>query len=86
MMYGRNTRQLGGVWGVAIVAMYLVYRIDLHIPALHDILLPLYAFIFGAALLGTWKWLRLRSPKNRRGEDRRLADRRDLKDPPPATL
>ncbi len=82
MIHGRNTKQLGVVWGTLLVAIYLVYRLESNMPALHEILLPAYFIFVGLGLLATWKWLRLRSPKNRRGDDRRLADRRDDPDDP----
>ena len=85
MIHGRNTKQLGVVWATLLVAIYLVYRLESNMPALHEILLPAYFIFVGLGLLATWKWLRLRSPKDRRGEDRRLADRRDDLDDPPAT-
>ncbi len=82
MVHRRNTKQLGVVWGTMLVAIYLVYRLETKMPALHDILVPAYFIFGGLGLLATWKWLRMRSAKNRRGDDRRLADRRDDPDDP----
>jgi len=81
MIYGRSLRQLLIVWGVSLLLLIGVYRIELNIPALHDILLPIYWLIFGAAAFLTWRWLRARSAKDRRGDDRRLTDRRDEESP-----
>lgn len=81
MIYGRSLRQLLIVWGVSLLLLVGVYRIELNIPALHDILLPIYWLIFGVAAFLTWRWLRARSAKDRRGDDRRHEDRRDEESP-----
>ena len=77
MIYGRRPRQLLVVWGVSVVLITLIYWLEINAPALHELLLPFYWIIFGAALFLTWRWLRARSKKDRRVGDRRRADRRE---------
>jgi len=76
MFYGRGLRQLFIAWGVAFVLMLGLYRIEVVIPALHDMIVPVYWIIVGATAFVTLRWLRARSPKDRRGEDRRRKSRR----------
>jgi hypothetical protein len=80
MIYGRRPRQLLVVWGVSIVVLVLIYWLEISAPALHDLLLPFYWIVVGTALFLTWRWLRARSRKDRRGGDRRQTDRRDHND------
>jgi hypothetical protein len=49
-------------------------------PALHDLLVPFYYIAGFAAVFLTWRWLRARSKKDRRGKDRRHIDRRNHHD------
>ena len=77
MIYGRRPRQLLVVWGISIVLIALIYWLEISAPALHELLLPFYWIIFGAALVLTWRWLRARSTKDRRTGDRRRVDRRE---------
>jgi len=79
-MYGRNLRQLLVVWGTALLFLVGLYRLELRIPALHDILLPMYWLVFGTAVFFTWRWVRARGRGDRRGPDRRNEERRS--DPP----
>ena len=76
MFYGRGLRQLFVVWGIALLLFLGLYRIEVVIPALHDMILPVYWVVAGVTAFMTLRWLRARSPKNRRGNDRRHADRR----------
>jgi hypothetical protein len=82
MIYGRRPRQLFVVWGSSLLAIGLIYWLDFSAPALHDLLVPFYYVVGGLTLLLTWRWLRARSKKDRRGTDRRRADRRDQNDLP----
>jgi len=77
MMYGRNLRQLFVVWGIALLCLVGLYRIELWIPALHHMLLPVYWLVFGTAVFFTWRWVRGRSRGDRRGGDRRTETRRN---------
>lgn len=77
MIYGRKPRQLFVVWGSSIVAIGLIYWLEYSAPALHELVLPFYWIIFAIATFLTWRWLRARSRKDRRGGDRRRASRRD---------
>jgi membrane protein implicated in regulation of membrane protease activity len=81
MIYGRKPGQLIVVWGVSLVTIALIYWLEVSAPALHDLLLPFYWIILGVAFYLTWRWLRARSRKDRRGGDRRRADRRDQNGP-----
>ena len=80
MIYGRRPRQLLVVWGSALLLVALIYWLEFSAPALHHLVLPFYWIISVGVLFLTWRWFRARSPKNRRGKDRRRADRRDQKD------
>ena len=80
MIYGRRPRQLLVVWAVSLLFLGLIYWLEISAPALHEILIPFYWIIIATALYLTWRWLRARSRKDRRGGDRRRADRRDQKD------
>jgi uncharacterized membrane protein len=80
MIYGRRPRQLLVVWAVSLLFLGLIYWLEVSAPALHEILIPFYWIIIATALYLTWRWLRARSRKDRRGGDRRRADRRDQKD------
>lgn len=80
MIYGRRTRQLLVVWGFALLLMALIFWLEFSAPALHELVLPFYWIISFVALFLTWRWFRARSQKDRRGNDRRRADRRDEKD------
>jgi hypothetical protein len=46
-------------------------------PVFHEILKPFYWIILAVAFFFTWRWLRSRSKKDRRGRDRRRVDRRE---------
>ena len=77
MIYGRKPRQLFVVWGTSMVAIGLIYWLEYTAPALHELVVPFYWIIFAIATYLTWRWLRARSRKDRRGGDRRIASRRD---------
>lgn len=81
MFYGRGLRQLFVAWGVALVLMLGLYRIEVVIPALHDMIVPVYWVIVGITTFITLRWLRARSPKDRRAEDRRRKPRRQERAP-----
>ena len=76
MFYGRGLRQLFVVWGVSLVLIAGLYKVELTIPALHDMIVPLYWVILGFTAFMTLRWLRARSTSDRRGADRRRTDRR----------
>lgn len=80
MIYGRRPRQLLVVWGVSVLLVALIYWLEISAPALHELLLPFYWIVFASAFYLTWRWLRARSRGDRRGRDRRRADRRDHDD------
>jgi membrane protein implicated in regulation of membrane protease activity len=80
MIYGRRPRQLLVVWGSALVLIALIFWLEFSAPALHELVQPFYWIISFVALFLTWRWFRARSPKDRRGKDRRRIDRRDHKD------
>jgi membrane protein implicated in regulation of membrane protease activity len=68
------------VWGVSLLSIALIYWLELSAPALHELLIPFYWIILALAFYLTWRWLRARSRKDRRGQDRRRVDRRDQSD------
>jgi membrane protein implicated in regulation of membrane protease activity len=80
VIYGRRPRQLLVVWGVSLGTIALIYWLEYSAPALHELLVPFYWIILAVAFYLTWRWLRARSRKDRRGNDRRHADRRDERD------
>jgi hypothetical protein len=77
MFYGRGLRDLFIAWGVALLLMLGLYRIEVVIPALHDMIFPLYWIIAGVTAFISLRWLRGRSTKDRRGQDRRRKPRRN---------
>ena len=77
MIYGRRPRQLLVVWVVSLVLIGLIYWLEYSAPALHELVIPFYWIVGGTAIFLTWRWLRARSRKERRGGDRRRVDRRD---------
>jgi membrane protein implicated in regulation of membrane protease activity len=68
------------VWGVSLLSIALIYWLEFSAPALHELLIPFYWVILALAFFLTWRWLRARSRKDRRGQDRRRVDRRDQSD------
>lgn len=76
MFYGRGLRQLFITWGIALVLMVGLYRIEVAIPALHDMIVPVYWVVAGITAFITLRWLRVRSPTDRRAKDRRRKSRR----------
>ena len=81
MLYGRGLRDLFVVWGVSLVLIAGLYKVELTIPALDDMILPLYWLILGFTAFMTLRWLRARSPLDRRGGDRRRTERRGERPP-----
>lgn len=76
MFYGRGVRQLLLIWGVSLLILLGLYRIEVVIPALHDMLVPVYLIVFGITAFMTLRWLRARSKGDRRGGERRKSERR----------
>lgn len=76
MFYGRGVRQLLLVWGVSLLILLGLYRVEVVIPALHDMIMPLYWIVLGVTAFMTLRWLRARSTSDRRGGERRKAARR----------
>jgi hypothetical protein len=77
MMYGRRPRQLVIVWGTSLLLIGLIMWFETAAPVFHEILKPFYWIILAVAFFFTWRWLRSRSKKDRRGRDRRRVDRRE---------
>ena len=77
MIYGRRPRQLLIAWAIALALAGLIYWFEVSAPAFHVLLQPFYWIIAVVTVLLTWRWFRSRSRKDRRGGDRRRADRRD---------
>lgn len=80
MMYGRSLRHLLVVWATSLGLILLIYWVELQAPALDQLLKPFYWIILAIAFFLTWRWLRSRSRKDRRGGDRRRSDRREHDD------
>lgn len=86
MIYGRRPRHLLLVWGVSVILILLIHWVETQAPALHELVKPFYWIIAAAAFYLTWRWLRARSNKDRRGPDRRHTDRRDENESPDANI
>ena len=82
VIYGRRPRQLIVVWGFSILLALLIWWLETQAPALHELVVPFYWIILAVALYLTWRWLRARSQKDRRGMDRRRTERRDESEAP----
>jgi hypothetical protein len=80
IFYGRKPGQLALIWGLSLLLIVMFYWLETSAPVLHDLLQPFYYVVFFAGLILTWRWLRGRTPKDRRGTDRRHADRRNQND------
>jgi hypothetical protein len=80
MIYGRRPRQLVVVWGTSLLLIALIMWFETAAPVFHEILKPFYWIILAVAFFFTWRWLRSRSKKDRRGRDRRRVDRREDSD------
>jgi membrane protein implicated in regulation of membrane protease activity len=81
MMHGRGLRPLFMLGAVTLLLLVGLYLVELWIPALHEMLLPVYWIVLGIAAVLTWRWLRERSRRDRRGEERRQEIRRDPSSP-----
>jgi hypothetical protein len=77
MMYRRSQKHLAVIWLIALITIGAIRFIDVKAPAFHELLLPFYWVTILVTLVFTWRWLRSRSRKERRGKDRRSTDRRD---------
>lgn len=64
-------------WVIAVIVAGLLYWIEASFPAFHEVMIPLYWIIAALIILATWRWFRTRGRGDRRGKDRRRADRRD---------
>ena len=74
------------MWAAAALLAVALYWLQATMPALIDMLTPIYVVLGIALLVGTWKWFRWRAPRqDRRLSDRRHADRRDDEPPDPET-
>lgn len=84
MIYGRSIRQLVVVWAVTLGLLALLNYFDVSAPAFHELLIPFYWIFLAVAGILTWRWQRSRTPKDRRGKDRRRISRRDGTDAEPS--
>jgi len=76
MIYGRRPRQLIVVWAITIGLIALIFWFEHSAPAFHEIVQPFYWILLAMGIVLTWRWLRARSRKDRRGKDRRRTERR----------
>jgi hypothetical protein len=77
MLQERNPSGLIGSWIGGLLLVGLTFWFSRRAPAFEDLLYPVY-WIVGIILVAfTIKWLRTRSIRDRRGEDRRRAHRRE---------
>ncbi len=75
--FRRRFAPLIAAWVLALIVAALLYGIETAYPAFHEVLVPLYWIIGVLVVLSTWRWVRTRGKGDRRGNDRRLADRRN---------
>src|SRR5215218_925725 len=71
-LHGRRLGPLLTMWAAAALLAVALYWLQATMPALIDMLTPIYVVLGIALLVGTWKWFRWRAPR----QDRRLSDRR----------
>lgn len=64
-------------WIVALVVAGLIYWFETSMPAFHEVVVPLYWIVAALILFATWRWVRTRGIRDRRGHERRHTDRRD---------
>ncbi len=83
MIYGRTPQKLIGLWIIALSILGALYLLKRLMPALSEMLVPVYWIVALCAALLTWRWLRTREKTDRRGGDRRRLERRN--DNPPAS-
>jgi hypothetical protein len=78
MLQGRSPKGLLGSWIGGLLLGGLTYWFSRRAPAFEDLLQPVY-WIIGVILVAfTVKWVRTRTHKDRRGEDRRRTSRREI--------
>lgn len=77
--FRRRFAPLIAAWVLALIVAGLLYGIESIYPAFHEVLVPLYWIVGVLIILATWRWIRTRGKGDRRGKDRRLADRRNHK-------
>jgi len=75
LLHGRHVGPLLIVWGVGLGLAAGLYWWQTTMPALVDIITPLYIVLGVILVVSTIKWLRERN-QQRRHQDRRHADRR----------
>ena len=64
------------MWGTALAFVAGFYWFEQTMPAFHDVVVPLYWVAGVVVVIATWRWIRARGKRDRRGVDRRRADRR----------
>ena len=77
IIHGRHVGPLIGVWVAIFGTAAVLYWIQFKVPALIDIMTPVYILLGVLLIIGTVRWFRERSRSNRRRTDRRHLDRRD---------
>ena len=75
--FRRRFAPLIAAWVFALIVAGLLYWIETIYPAFHEVLVPLYWIVGVLIVLATWRWVRTRGKRDRRGKDRRLGDRRN---------
>jgi len=78
VLHGRHVAPLIVIWCVGLGISALLFWLQHVMPALVDIMTPLYFVIGGILLVVTGKWFRDRHHERRRA-DRRHVDRRDFR-------
>lgn len=74
--FRRRFAPLIAAWVLAFIVAGLLFWIETSMPALHEVMVPLYWIIGALVILATWRWIRMRGKGDRRRNDRRLGDRR----------
>jgi hypothetical protein len=73
----RKRRGLLWFWAIGLAAVALVFWTTQKIPALQELMRPVYWIIAAALVLFTIKWFRPRSGDRRRSERRHRRERKD---------
>ena len=73
---GRRPGPLVGPWVSSIIFAGIVYYFERLLPALHDVVGPIYWLLLAIVLISTARWARARSSERRTAQRRRL-ERRD---------
>ena len=76
LFYGRNPGPLLGPWIACTLIAAGVFLFETKMPVFHEVVKIIYFILLVILVIATGRWFRIRHRGNRRGPDRRHADRR----------